>query len=410
MNDSLLSNLLDFTENFMDRINMQTKLTTLQLLKMDCPDLGLRGAVLGGRQSSFLDALTADELFSDRVFWFVTDRFRCHYILIPLMQDETPLLFLMGPYLIEVPGPEQIRDLFRREGIPASLSQLFSQYYSALPQISSENILEAYVQTLGFMIFRESGPCTVRYYTEESADSLTFREDMRLADDNDTAALIKHRYDVEENMMAAIARGDSQDAARWTRNPAFASLDRRFSNPLRDQKNYMIILNTLCRKAAQRGGVHPVYLDDLSRRIAIQIENTTSSAQLRKLPGEMVHKYSLLVSSRSVAGYSPIIQNILVYISVNLAKPELTLQEIASHFTINKSYLSALFRRETGQTLTEWINEKRIEQAIFLFNSQDISIQEAASLCGIPDAAYFTRLFRKLKGMSPSRYKKEIRR
>ncbi len=410
MNDSVTGILLNFTEDFMNRINMQTKLTTLQLLKIDCPDLGLRETILAGSQVPFLDELTADELYSGRVFWFVTDRFRCHYILIPLMQEETPLLFLIGPYLQEVPGPEQIRELFHKENIPASLADLFSQYYSTLPRISGENVLEAFIQTLGVTIFRDSGPYTVRYYREEGSDELSYRDESRLADDNDTAALLKHRYDVEEKLMAAIARGDSQEAAKWGRDPVFGSLDRRFSNPMRDQKNYMIVLNTLCRKAAQRGGVHPIYLDDMSRRIAIQIENSVNVTQLQKLSGEMIRKYSMLVSSRSVAKYSPIIQKVLVYISVNLAKPELTLQEIAAHFAVNKSYLSALFKRETGQTLTEWICEKRIEHAIFLFNSQDISVQEAAALCGIPDAAYFARLFKRLKGKSPSQYVKEIRR
>ncbi len=171
----------------------------------------------------------------------------------------------------------------------------------------------------------------------------------------------------------------------------------------------MIILGTLCRKAAQRGGVHPVYLDELSRRMAQRIESITSPGEDREVAREMVRKYCMLVRSNSTGNYSPVISDVINFITQHLSEPELSLSVIAEELKLNKTYLSALFSREAGMTLTSFITSRRIEQAIFLLNTQNLQIQAVAAACGIPDLTYFTRLFRKEKGITPSQYKKMIR-
>ena len=70
-------------------------------------------------------------------------------------------------------------------------------------------------------------------------------------------------------------------------------LEQRLADTIRDKKNYLIIFNTLCRKAAQYGRVHPVYLDELSSRFAIQLETMHNMSRLNAIQGEMVYKYSL---------------------------------------------------------------------------------------------------------------------
>ena len=81
---------------------------------------------------------------------------------------------------------------------------------------------------------------------------------------------------------------------------------------------------------------------------------------------------------------------------------------ISAEFALNSSYVSSLFKRETGSTLTNFVNNKRIEHAIYLLNTTKLPIQDIAVQCGITDVNYFTKLFKKIKNMTPSQYREMI--
>ena len=97
-----------------------------------------------------------------------------------------------------------------------------------------------------------------------------------------------------------------------------------------------------------------------------------------------------------------------MHINFNL-KEDLGLQVIAEHFSLNKNYLSTVFKKETGITLTAYVNQKRIEHSLYLLNTSSLSIQNIAGACGIQDLNYFSRIFRQQVGMSPSGYRSQIK-
>ena len=84
---------------------------------------------------------------------------------------------------------------------------------------------------------------------------------------------------------------------------------------------------------------------------------------------------------------------------------DLKLQDLADKYHINYNYLSQLFKKETGQTFTNYLVELRIEKAIELF-SEDLLFYEIAKRVGYNDYYHFCKLFKKHKGLSPSEYKR----
>ena len=186
---------------------------------------------------------------------------------------------------------------------------------------------------------------------------------------------------------------------------AFSGIDDRASSTLRSRKNLLFTFGGICRKAAERAKVHPIYLDDLSRRMAVCIENMTSRNEFEAVRKEMIVQYCRLVRQHATKGYSPIMQKVVNHISQNLGSTDLTLRSTAEALSLNKSYLATLFKKETGETFTGYVNRKRIAHASFLLHTSDAGIQTVASACGIPDTTYFSRLFRREKGMTPSQYR-----
>ncbi len=81
------------------------------------------------------------------------------------------------------------------------------------------------------------------------------------------------------------------------------------------------------------------------------------------------------------------------------------LSELAALFYVNPSYLSHLFKKKTGKTLTTYIEDLRIENACTLLKNSDLSISEVASTVGYSDPNYFTKRFRKKIGVAPVAYR-----
>ena len=189
----------------------------------------------------------------------------------------------------------------------------------------------------------------------------------------------------------------------------FRSAEQRLADPVRNAKNYAIILNTLLRKATEEGGVHPIHIDKISSTFAKKIELQTSEKGSSQLFKEMVRKYALTVKNHSLKGYSKMVRRVMIQVDTDLAS-DLSLSSQAILLNVNPNYLSTVFKKETGHTLTEYVTGKRIEHAVFLLNSTNMQIQTIAQYCGIPDISYFTKTFKKYIGKSPTEYRNEIKK
>ena len=121
----------------------------------------------------------------------------------------------------------------------------------------------------------------------------------------------------------------------------------------------------------------------------------------------MIRSYCLLVKRYSISNYSYLVGKTITLIAYDLTA-DLSLKSIASQLSISPTYLSALFRKECGVTLTDYVNSKRVEHAIFLLNTTDKLINTISCECGIQDTNYFIKLFKKNTGITPTKYRELI--
>ena len=163
-------------------------------------------------------------------------------------------------------------------------------------------------------------------------------------------------------------------------------------------------MNTLLRKAAEQGGVHPVHLDKASSDHAAQIEQLPSMEALPNLMTEIFRNYCRLVRTHAMQTYSPPVQKALVYIDANLSE-NISLRTLADTLNVSPGYLSTLFHKETGQKLTDYINQRRILHAKHLLKTTRLQIQTVAQHCGIMDVHYFSKVFKRHTGQTPKQYR-----
>ena len=87
-------------------------------------------------------------------------------------------------------------------------------------------------------------------------------------------------------------------------------------------------------------------------------------------------------------------------------KEKLSLESVASHFFIDKHYLARLFKEHYGVTLVTYLQQVRITHAKRMLRFTDKSIEEIGLECGIGELNYFSRVFKKLEGVSPSEFRR----
>ena len=168
-------------------------------------------------------------------------------------------------------------------------------------------------------------------------------------------------------------------------------------------------MNTLLRKAAERGGVHPVYLDRVSSEFASRIENIGRLEESAPLMCDMFRSYCRLVRKHSIRRYSPLVQKTLLIIDSDLSA-DLSLSSLAALQDVSAGYLSAIFKRETKKTLSEYVRERRIRHAAHLLATTSLQIQTVALHCGILDVQYFSKLFKREMGKTPKEYREDEKR
>ena len=219
---------------------------------------------------------------------------------------------------------------------------------------------------------------------------------------------MKDLYEAEERVLRAVEKGDVNEAITAMR--AFGNLhsDRSFGDDVDSSRLWLSSLNDLLRRAVQRAQVYPAYIDQVATYFGEEIRTAQRPSQFSMLVDSMLRRYCDLVNAYSMQGYSQIIREVVNYVEFHLQE-ELDLQTLADRFAVNASYLSRRFRQETGSTLTEYVNRKRVERAMALLAATDLPVSEISAAVGILDNSYFSRIFRKQTGMTPREYR-SIRR
>ncbi len=100
---------------------------------------------------------------------------------------------------------------------------------------------------------------------------------------------------------------------------------------------------------------------------------------------------------------------IIKYIEQNYTDPTLSIKKLADMYFYSEKYLSSLFKKNTGTKFTDYINTRRIKRAVILMEEKRHSISQVATRCGFSDPLYFSKVFKKIMGITPSEYSKRLK-
>ncbi len=329
------------------------------------------------------------------------------YFLLP--ERNFPTVLFIGPYLEEALSISEVFEIGEKNGVLPSRQRFLEEYYSTLPIFSSESKIFFFLDSFLERIFKSPAFAIINADSSELIPASPMGANK--GEGEDAVARMKtveKRYEFENELIHAVTLGQSHKESQLFGAFSDAIFEKRSESPLRNIKNYGIIMNTLLRKAAETGGVHPVYIDRISSDFAFKIESMKTLSGSISLMTEMFRGYCALVRNHSLKKYSPLVRAAIVLIDSDLSA-QLSLKTLAEKQNVSSGYLSAAFHKETGKTVTEYIRERRMENAEYLLATTSLEVQTVALHSGILDLQYFSKLFKKHTGKTPREYRENLK-
>lgn len=351
---------------------------------------------------------THHETLTENTIFLLTDSFNCNYIFILLPETDNKKTFIAGPYIDREFTQQMIIDATNQYDISPVFSSQIEKYYTTIPVYADKDIVSSLFISLAELLWGSMDNFAVKDLSlimpKKNFPEIVEHLGSRVDDPLLAMQMLESRYEGERKLMQAVSQGIAHKAEQMISNSSELMLEMRVEDPVRNMKNYVIVANVLLRKAVEQGGVHPFYIDGVSSDFAKKVEKIKSVQEGIDMMHDMIYKYCALVKKYSMKNYSLLVQKVITIIDSDLTA-DLSLSSQAEMLNVNASYLSTLFKKEMGMTLTEYVTKKRIEYASFLLTSTNLQIQMVAQNCGIYDVNYFTKMFKKHTGKTPKEYR-----
>lgn len=310
---------------------------------------------------------------------------------------------ITGPWVEQGWDEKKAAQKLARVGLSATRLLPFHLYYCKYPIIAPKTVQQLHNAAILSLL----PDCFYQYKRlipnfgvpktiasmEEPADFLTVLEKTRL----------------EIEWMQMVKAGRTQDALslyqRMGRKERRTALQATSSlSTITGAIVNATILRTSLRWAALEGGVDPAVVDAISRNYAQKMYAAVNEKEMKHLIETLIIEYCEGIKSIKEKNYSPAVRTAANYIWMHLGE-DLTQERLAGISAVSPGYLSRLFKKETGSTLSKYIAGQRCKKAAELLEQTTLPIQEISRYVGCLDNNYFVKVFRSFYSMTPSEYR-----
>lgn len=163
------------------------------------------------------------------------------------------------------------------------------------------------------------------------------------------------------------------------------------------------VVNTL-RTSAILAGDAPLPRSEGEANLYQMIERCDSAADLNGLLAGIARRAAAKISHYTTGNMKLVLRRAVDYLNECYAQP-ITLGEVADKVYVSPSYISRLFKKELGVNFVDYLNEIRIAKAKDLLGQAQYKTYEVAELVGIGNPHYFSKLFKRYVGMTPTEYR-----
>lgn len=325
--------------------------------------------------------------------------------------DEYAGQVIVGPALNFKMTAETIGSLCRDLDIRASQNDM-ERYYDQLRSLNNFDYIHMSV-LLHFMLYRE--PIALIDILEKNERLERSGIESQHVTNQIAQSRQNHQFHtdmaIEKKIFDYIRLGQSE-AVRETYHAVFKQgklgvLSK--TSFLRSQKNLGIAVISLATRAAVEGGLFQEIAYTLSDLYIQELEELHEWEAVGRLIEHVLVDFAKRVENAKKYRFSKPINQCLNYIFSN-SYEDIPLRVLADLTSLNPDYLSALFKKEVGVSLRQYILQSKIEEAKNLLNHTDHTMKEISNLLNFHDQSHFIKVFKKIEGVTPKQFKMGFRK
>lgn len=209
---------------------------------------------------------------------------------------------------------------------------------------------------------------------------------------------------VMEGKLRTAIRNRDKEMSQTILNQMLAYIYTYNKNNLEEIKPRITELVVIISRAAVDAGANVKDILLINENFNANIENFKDLEDLSVWVSNMLQRFISLTFEFEKVKHADVVYKVIEYIKANYRR-HISLEEVAQTTYMSRTYLSSLFKKETGYSLSEYINLIRVDRAQTFLVDSDMSIAEIARMCGFEDQSYFTKVFRKVTGVTPKKYR-----
>ena len=217
------------------------------------------------------------------------------------------------------------------------------------------------------------------------------------------ASTVYHSLVVRDKILKIFKMGEQEPVEE-----AIAVFTGQMAKSRMSLQNYRILVMELIAEIFRFGSNNQINMDevfgnnsDLYNQ-ALQLESTDALGAWLK---ENCMKMQRQVTNERQDTTKSFVTRAVEYVKEHYADQELSIETICSYLNVSAAYFSTDFKKETGKTFINYLTDYRMEQAVDLLLTKDEKTYIIAEKVGYSDPNYFSYVFKKQFGMSPSKYK-----
>jgi len=330
------------------------------------------------------------------------------YIVAPVFEGGALwVAFVCGPVMIVDPA-EILVDL-RSGGIfPQGREAELTAAFEAMPRVSPRRATSI-AELLADLAAATGGALSEPVEAAREREELESRISERIHDlKDDSEASPPYPIEREHELLNAISRGDKADSQRLLNDILGHIFFASGRNPAIIRARVLELV-VLISRAALDGGADVERIFDLGFTYLNQIQKMRSVDDIALWLSRVMNRFSDLVFNLTDVKHADVMMKAMRYINARFDKP-ITLDEVAEAVSLSPTYFSKIWNEEMKCRFTAYLNKLRIERARVLLLTTDTPLVEIAGLMGYEDQSYFNKVFKKMVGQSPGRFRESAGR